>query len=76
MILTEESIHDDKGADFIEIDSDQNQTCKKIHALAVAQLRCVKRIRCKHIVEDVLFRRYWLHELSDALLGECSHDIE
>ena len=76
MLFTKKSVEDDKGTDFIKIDSDQNQTRQKIHALAIANLRRMNRIRCKNIIEDVPSSLDRLHKLRYSLFSERPYNIE
>ena len=76
MFFTEDSVKDDKGTDFIEIDSNQNQARQKIHALAIAYLWCMNRVRCKNIIEGILSGLNRLHKLRYSLFGEGTYNIE
>ena len=53
-VLSEQFLKNDESADFVVIDSEQDQPTEEVHALAVADLGAVLRIGSKHVVQWVL----------------------
>lgn len=74
-VVAEKFLEHDERDHLIELHSDEDQACKEVHTLAVANFGTVLGVSCQYVVEGVLSILSRSDEGSDLAWGKGALDI-